>query len=136
MAKTVTGHMKPSPAHDNVRANRTRERVLVAQATALWQQGRHDDAERLARDILSSAPQEHTALHLLGLIARQKGDRTRAIDLFRQAIAADNQIAAYHGNLGNVYFESGQLGEAAGCFRQVLALAFPACGCPRSRLAG
>jgi tetratricopeptide (TPR) repeat protein len=107
---------------DDGRADRIGVSALATQAAALWQQGRHKDAETLATYILSSAPREHSALHLLGLIARQNGEMARAIDFFRQAIAIDDQIAVYHGNLGNAYFESDRLGEAAGCFRQVLAL--------------
>src|SRR5215472_854952 len=115
-------HSDGTPHIDDGRADRIGVSALATQAAALWQQGRHEDAATLATYILSSAPREHSAVHLLGLIARQNGETARAIDFFRQAIAIDDQIAVYHGNLGNAYFESGQLGEAAGCFRQVLAL--------------
>ena len=92
------------PHVDDGRADRIGVSALVPQAAALWQQGRHEDAATLATYILSSAPREHSAVHLLGLIARQNGETARAIDFFRQAIAIDDQIAVYHGNLGNAYF--------------------------------
>jgi len=72
--------------------------------------------------MLSSSPRDHAALHILGIIARQKGDAATAIDLFRQAIAISGRVSGYHGNLGNVYLETAQFGEAARCYRKVLAL--------------
>src|SRR5215831_23540 len=95
---------------------------LLAQAEALCQRGRLDEAEALARGWLASSPRDHAALHIRGIIARQKGDSARAIDLFRQAIAISARVPGYHGNLGNVYFETAQFGEAARCYRKALAL--------------
>jgi tetratricopeptide (TPR) repeat protein len=94
----------------------------VVRADALSKQGRLGEAEALVRGILSFTPREHSALHSLGLIARQKGDRIRAIDFFRQAIAISGRVAAYHGNLGNAYFETHRFIEAADAYRRALAL--------------
>jgi len=94
---------------------------LLAQAAKLFGQGRFDEAEALVEGILSLAPRQAEALHMLGMIARQKGDNSWAIDLFRRAITINRRVPAYHGNLGNAYLQSNQIGEAAGCFRHVLA---------------
>jgi tetratricopeptide (TPR) repeat protein len=88
----------------------------------LCQRGRIVEAEALIRGILSLAPRDDAALHMLGTIACQHGDRPQAIGLFCQAIAINGRVAAYHGNLGNVYLETARLGEAAGCYRRALAL--------------
>jgi len=74
------------------------------------------------RGMLSLAPRDHAALYMLGIIARQKGDHLRAIDLLRQAIAINGCVAAYHGDLGNAYLETHRPEEATGCFRRTLAL--------------
>jgi tetratricopeptide (TPR) repeat protein len=110
------------PAHHPAPGVPTTPNPLLARAAELFRQGRFDEAEALVHAMLSFAPRQGEALHLLGMIARQKGDNSRAIDLFRQAIAINRRVAAYHGNLGNAYLQSSQIGEAAGCFRRVLAL--------------
>jgi tetratricopeptide (TPR) repeat protein len=96
--------------------------LLVVEAAVLCERGRLEEAEALMRGVLSLAPRDHAALHMLGLIAYQKGDRPGAIDRYRQAIAINGRVAAYHGNLGNAYLETDRPAEAARCFRRVLAL--------------
>jgi tetratricopeptide (TPR) repeat protein len=97
---------------------------LVNQAAALCEQGRLDEAEALIRGVLTFAPRDDAALHLMGMIAYGKGEGSRAIDLYRQAIAINGRVASYHGNLGNAYLEleTPQPAEAARSFRRVLAL--------------
>ena len=95
---------------------------LVAQAVALCERGRVHEAEALTRGILSLAPRDHAALHMLGMIARQKGDHVRAVDFFRQAIAINGRVAAYHRNLGDAYLETRRFSEAASSFRRLLGL--------------
>jgi tetratricopeptide (TPR) repeat protein len=95
---------------------------LVDRAAALCQGGQLDEAEALTRGVLSFAPRDHAALHLLGMIAGQKGDRSQAVDLYRQAITIDSRVASYHGNLGNAYLETARPAEAARAFRRALAL--------------
>jgi tetratricopeptide (TPR) repeat protein len=89
---------------------------------ALCQQGRFDEAERLLRGALSSAPRDHAALHMLGTIRRQKGDGAGAIELFRRSIAIIGGVAGYHADLGMAYLESRMLSAAEDCYRRVLAL--------------
>jgi tetratricopeptide (TPR) repeat protein len=107
---------------NSVPAGGARPSSLAAQAAELWQRGRLDEAEAMLRGVSPDDPGDHLALHMLGLVALRQGNHARAIEVFCQAIAIDDQVAAYHGNLGNAYFRLGRLGEAAGCFRQALAL--------------
>ncbi len=72
--------------------------------------------------VLSFSPRDDAALHVLGTVVYQKGDRSRAIDLYRQAISLNGRAAAYHGNLGNAYLETARPAEAARAFRRSLAL--------------
>ena len=97
-----------------------REHPSLAHAAELVRLGRLDEAEKLLRGILSFAPRNHVAFHLLGTVAQQKGNSGGAIDFFRRAITANNRIVAYHADLGMAYLEARRLGEAEGCFRRVL----------------
>jgi tetratricopeptide (TPR) repeat protein len=125
--KTTRGYgpvPPPNPQTTHVSPN-----LLLAQADALCRLGRLGEAEALARSVLSSTPREHAALHILGIIARGRGEHEAAIDFFRRAIMINGRVSAYHGNLGNAYLEASRLYEAARCYQRALALD------PRSALA-
>jgi tetratricopeptide (TPR) repeat protein len=64
--------------------------------------GQAGEAESLCRQILQSFPQNAPALHLLGIIAHESGNAPAAIELTRQAIAAKDDVALYHSNLGEM----------------------------------
>ncbi len=95
---------------------------LVAQAVELLRRGRHGECENLLRVGIAAAPADHAALHLLGVLARERGENARAVDWLRQAIAIEGRIAPYHGNLGNAYLMSERFEEAAACYRRALEL--------------
>src|SRR5579871_2823228 len=80
------------------------------------------EAERLYRQVLQSEPNNPDALHLLGLIANQKGHYEVAVEFIKRAIEHHGTAADFHYNLGGAYFNLGQLSEAAACFRQTLVL--------------
>jgi protein O-GlcNAc transferase len=84
--------------------------------------GRLDEAEAIYRRILAAEPRHPDALHLLGLIAHQQGDRARAADLIGQAVALRPAAAAFHTNLGVVYRELGRNAAALVCYRRALQL--------------
>jgi len=89
---------------------------------ALFQQGRYEKSEDLLKLLLASTPSNHAALHLLGIIYRERGDHKRAMELFLKAVNLNGSIAPYHGNLGNAYLVMEQFAAAAACYRQVLAI--------------
>ncbi len=103
---------------------RTGPDPLLVQVDALIRRGDLAQAQALTRGILSTSARDHAALHLMGVILARQGDRPAAIECFRRAIAIDDRIAAYHGNLGNAYLEadSPRPLDAAACFRRALAL--------------
>ena len=57
-------------------------------ATALARQGRFDEAERLAQARLAAAPDDAETVQLLGGIARARGDRARAVQLYSAMVYA------------------------------------------------
>src|SRR5689334_1327860 len=77
------------------------------------QQGLLDRAGRIYEDVLAGNPNNADALHLLGLVALQQGDPSRAAGLIGRAIAVHPVEASYHANLAEAYRALGRYGEAA-----------------------
>jgi len=55
------------------------------------QQGQLDEAARLYHAVLAAQPGHLEALHLLGVVAHQKGDHARAVELIGRAVAIGPQ---------------------------------------------
>jgi predicted TPR repeat methyltransferase len=89
--------------------------------------GRLDHAADLYNQVLQADPQNADALHLLGVIAQQRGQHQQAIDLISRAIVSDPTFPGYHNNLGEAHRSLGQLDQAEKAYRQAIALdpAFP-----------
>lgn len=102
------------------------QRMTIEQAMALANQhqaqGRLPQAEQMLRQILQIQPRHALALHLLGVIAYQSGQPDLAIDLIRQAIAVNGDIALFHANLCEMYRSRGHLDEAVAHGRRAVAL--------------
>ena len=84
--------------------------------------GRLDEAEALYRRVLELEPGNADALHLLGVVAHQRGENELAADLIGQAIARNDRVPAFHNNLGNALFALGSVEAAAEAYRRTLAL--------------
>jgi transposase-like protein len=74
------------------------ERTL-ATALRLQQAGRLDEAERGYRLILSAYPLHAQAMHLLGMIAAQRGKSEEAVELIGASVALEPNVAEAHYNL-------------------------------------
>src|SRR5262245_35084880 len=85
-------------------------------------QGRLDQGEAICQAILQAHPNEHRIVHLLGLIAHQRGEHARALELIDKAIAADPNGADYHSNRGTVLMAMNRLDEAVAEFNRALEL--------------
>lgn len=86
------------------------------------QGGRLDEAEKLYRRVLKAQPRHPDALHLLGVVAYQRGRNERARQLISDAITINTGDAAYHNNLGIVLLALHEPEPAAVAFRRALAL--------------
>lgn len=86
------------------------------------QAGRLPAAEALCVDILHAHPNCAAALHLLGIIAHQRGQLPAAIDFVRRATVADATVALYHCNLGEMYRLAGRMDEAVAAARSAVEL--------------
>ena len=91
-------------------------------ALALHQKGELPAAQTLYEEILREHPGNFDALHLLGAIAAQRGNPTRALDFFNRAIAINAGYAEAHYNRGVVLQQLGQLDGALASYDRAIAL--------------
>jgi tetratricopeptide (TPR) repeat protein len=92
------------------------------EALRLHQSGQFAEAERLYRQILAHDPRHADSLHLLGVLAYQRGQPQSAVDLIGQAIAINNAVPFFHNNRGLALAALGQIDEAAAHYERALAL--------------
>jgi len=85
--------------------------------------GRLDEAARLLQDILAIAPGHGEALEGLGYIAARRGDHAAAAAHLAHAARQGNMSAGQLLSAAQVCQAAGRHDEAAGLFRQCLALA-------------
>ena len=84
--------------------------------------GRLDEAELLLGQLLKARPKEPQAIHLLGIIAQQRGRLSEAIEQVKRAVALAPEAALFHANLGEMYRLAGRLDLALAHGRRALAL--------------
>jgi tetratricopeptide (TPR) repeat protein len=98
-------------------------RETLEKAAEYHRAGRLDRAEGLYRKVIAIQPNEADALHLLGLIAHQRGHHELAEQRVRRAIAARGQpVAEFSDTLGDVLVALGRLDEALPYYEEALAL--------------
>jgi predicted O-linked N-acetylglucosamine transferase (SPINDLY family) len=84
--------------------------------------GRLDQAEAIYRHVLKWQPEHAGALHLLGLIAHQRGNSEAAIQLLGLAIRLSPATADFHANLGLIYHSINRMPEAAAALNEAVKL--------------
>ncbi len=91
-------------------------------AMALHRQGSLPEAERGYREVLQQQPNHFGALYLLGVVALQTRHTERAVELFRNAIKVNANVAFAHGSLGKALMDLKRPAEALACFERAIAL--------------
>jgi protein O-GlcNAc transferase len=91
-------------------------------ATQRHREGKLREAESIYRQILLNDPRQTDALHGLGLLAYQVGQREAALKLIDEAISIEPQVARYHGHRGMVLAAMGRTQEAVDALRHSLSL--------------
>jgi tetratricopeptide (TPR) repeat protein len=84
--------------------------------------GRFEDAERIYDQILASEPGHARALHLLGVMALQRGQLERAVDLISRALEVTPDNVYFLNDLGEAHRALGATAEAADCYQRCLAI--------------
>ena len=79
-------------------------------------------AEDLVRRVLTAAPRNPAALHLLGVIALHGGKAEQAVGYFQQAIEVQGEDPAFHLHLGRALTALGRRRAAEEAFRQAARL--------------
>lgn len=92
------------------------------QAFELHQQRRFQQAEILYQKVLKKQPQHFDALHLLGVLAKQKGQNQRAVDLISRALKINPNIAIAHSNLGVALHDMQLFQKAIASYDNALAI--------------
>jgi predicted TPR repeat methyltransferase len=95
---------------------------LLGQAVRLHQQGRFEAAQALYRRVLEINPRQFDALHLLGVIERQRGAPARAVELIEEALRVDPQQARAHSNLGAALQDLGRTEAALASYEAALRI--------------
>jgi tetratricopeptide (TPR) repeat protein len=112
-----------NPAHTAAPAlSKLSPQQLLQSAMALHQTGNLMQAEAQYKQVLRTLPKQPDALHLLGLIAKQKGDFKTAVQLMKQSLAENPNYVEAYVNLGATLQQQDNLQEAADCYRKALAL--------------
>src|ERR1700728_2033830 len=73
----------------------------LANALALHQAGRLAEAEKIYNQILATHPDQFDSLHLLGVIAHQRGDHNAAVRQIGLALEKNPNDAVALNNRGN-----------------------------------
>jgi tetratricopeptide (TPR) repeat protein len=95
---------------------------MYAEAVAHHRSGQLDRAEAGYRSIPPDDPKYPDSVQLLGVIAQQRGDHVRAVELIGSAIAMRPNQAEFHSNLAEAHRALGQLAAAEACCAEALRL--------------
>jgi tetratricopeptide (TPR) repeat protein len=87
-----------------------------------YQNGRFNDAEKLAVSITNEFPKHQFAWKVLGAVLGATGKKSEALDANQTAVALSPKDAGAHNNLGIRLKELGRLDEALASYNQAIAL--------------
>jgi len=94
----------------------------LKRAAQLQRAGKLDEAERTYEQVLTRAPNQPIALHLYGLLLKQRGDLVRAEGLIRRATQQDPTSAPMQFALAATCKDLGRAGEALEHYQAGLTL--------------
>ncbi|MBP9113619.1 MAG: tetratricopeptide repeat protein [Polyangiaceae bacterium] len=97
-------------------------RVAIQNAAEFLESGQLELAESTCRSVLLRVPNEHNAIHLLGMILSARGKTEEAIATLERVVKMAPQYIGAWLNLGIVAMDSSPE-RAEACFRKVLAAA-------------
>ena len=111
----------PGSARAPAQAGLPAAAALFEQAIRHHQAGQWPESEALCRAIVAREPKHVGSLHLLGVIAQQRGQFEDAAGFFRKVIAIRPDVAVAHLGLGAALAAGGQPGDAVKAFERALA---------------
>ena len=102
--------------------NKVPSQELLNSLSEHYQNGRFDDAEKLATSITQEFPKHQFAWKALGAVLGAIGRKSEAVEANQTAVALSPQDAEAHYNLGVTLKELGKLEEAEASYKQAIAL--------------
>ena len=96
--------------------------ATLATAASLRRAGRRGEAEAMLRGLVAVQPAHSGALHLLGVLALERGAPADALPLFERASFGAPTLAPLQYNRGHALLALGRLAEAADAYRHAAAL--------------
>ena len=87
-----------------------------------YQNGRFDDAEKLAVSFTKEFPQHQFAWKVLGAVLKQTGRVNESLDASQKSVQLAPQDAEAHSNFGVILKELGKIDEAEASYKQAIAL--------------
>jgi predicted O-linked N-acetylglucosamine transferase (SPINDLY family) len=96
--------------------------AVLNQAIAFHQTGKLADAERLYLQLMTAAPRESAAPHLLGVVRAQQGRNAEALELIGKALEIRPDAPEMLSNYGNVLKSQGRFAEALASYERALAV--------------
>ncbi len=97
--------------------------AALSRAGQLHQAGRFNQAEALYMETSERWPDNADAPHWLGVLALQRGDPGKAVDLIGRAIAIQDGNPQFHYHLGEAERAAGNRAAAAEAYRRAIDLA-------------
>jgi protein O-GlcNAc transferase len=91
-------------------------------AVSLRQQGRLLEADAFCVEVLRTDPRHSNAYHLRGLMAFERGEFDRGVELIGRALDINPNQPDAHANMGNALLSVGRAAEAVGRFDEALRL--------------
>ena len=87
-----------------------------------YQNGRYDDAEKLAISITREFPNQQSSWKVLGAVFKKTGRMSEALVAVQKSVALAPEDAEAHYNLGNTLRGLGRLEESEASYRQAISL--------------
>ncbi|MES2255721.1 MAG: tetratricopeptide repeat protein [Pseudomonadota bacterium] len=95
---------------------------MLKDAFALHTKGKFAEAERAYADVLRREPGNFQALHLCGVLALQRGQTQRAVELLRESLKLEPRQPLAYRDLGNGLQQIERFAEALDSYDKALAL--------------
>jgi eukaryotic-like serine/threonine-protein kinase len=96
-------------------------RPFASMGFALYQAGRYADAAAAFERVATLQPDNVAAYHQAGATYHQLGDLTRAMELYRSAIAVRPYAPSYS-NIGTIHYARREYAQAADNYRKAISL--------------
>src|SRR4051812_1900413 len=83
---------------------------------------RFNECETIYKELLKLNPADQNVIHYLGVLMHQTGRPAEALELIERSLAADDRVAAWHNNYGNVLLNANRFEDAAAAYRRCAEL--------------